>query len=61
VADALSRLDLTNNESYEQMSIEPIAALYADGEEYEPVTYPLSYAEIANEQKGDALIKRLMQ
>jgi hypothetical protein len=33
VADALSRLDLTNSESYEQMSIEPIAELYADDEE----------------------------
>ena len=42
VADALSRLDLTNNEPYEQMSIEQIAELYADAEEDEPATYPLS-------------------
>jgi hypothetical protein len=38
------------------MSIEQIAELYADGEEYESATYPLSYAIIANEQKGDATI-----
>ena len=49
MADALSRLDLTNNEPYEQMSIEQTAELYADDEEDEPATYPLSYAEIAKE------------
>ena len=61
VADALSRLDLTNNEPYEQMSIEDIAELYADEEDDAPQTYPLSYAEIASEQEEDATIKRLMR
>jgi RNase H-like domain found in reverse transcriptase len=41
VADALSRLDLTNNEPYEQMLIEDIAKLYADEEDDAPQTYPL--------------------
>ena len=61
MADALSRLDLTNNEPYEQMSIEDIAELYADEEDDGPQTYPLSYAEIASEQKEDTTIKRLMR
>jgi hypothetical protein len=61
VADALSRLDLMNNEPYEQMSIEDIAKLYTDDEDNAPQTYPLSYAEIASKQKEDATIKRLMR
>ena len=61
MADALSRLDLTNNEPYEQMSIEEIAELYADDEEDFPAIYPLSYAEIAHEQGKDATIKWLMK
>ena len=51
VADALSRLDLTNNEPYEQMSIERIAELYADEATDQPAKYLLSYADIANAQK----------
>ncbi len=61
VADALSRLDLTNNEPYEQISIEEIAEFDANDEEDFPAIYPLSYAEIAHEQGKDATIKRLMK
>jgi Integrase zinc binding domain len=43
------------------MSIEDIAKLYAKDEAGAPQTYPLSYAEIASEQKEDATIKRLMR
>ena len=51
MADALSRLDLTNNEPYEQMSIEHIAELYADEAKDQPANCLLSYADIANAQK----------
>jgi Integrase zinc binding domain len=61
VAYALSRLNLTNNEPYEQMSIEDIAELYTNEEDDVPPTYSLSYAEIASEQKEDTTIKRLMR
>jgi RNase H-like domain found in reverse transcriptase len=47
VADALSRLDISNNEPYEQMFIEQIAELCANDDDEFPNTYPLSYyAEI---------------
>ena len=61
MAGALRRLNLTNNEPYEQMFIEEIAELYADDKEDFPAIYPLSYAEIAHEQGKDATIKRLMK
>ena len=51
MADALSRLNLSNKEHYEQMSIEQIAELYADKAKDQPATYLLSYADIANAQK----------
>ena len=59
VADALSRLDLNNNEPYEQMSIERIAELYALNDEDFPATYPLSYAEFSHKQRKNKDLKQL--
>ena len=51
MADALSRLNLSNKEHYEQMSIEQIAEPYADKAKDQPATYLLSYADVANAHK----------
>ena len=57
VADALSRLDLNNNEPYEQMSIEATAELYAEDPEDFPENFPLSIQQIAFEQGKDAALQ----
>ena len=59
VADALSRLEITNNAPYEQMSFQDMCELYAADEEDFPAEYPLSYAEIAYEQGKDAAIQKI--
>jgi hypothetical protein len=59
VADALSRLDLINNEPYEQMSIEQTVELYAINDKEFPTTYPLGYVEISYQQQKDKDLKRL--
>jgi hypothetical protein len=56
--DALSRLDNTENEPYEQSSYEDICKLYAEDQEDFPTGYPLSYSEIAHETSLDAAIQK---
>ena len=59
MADALSRLDITSNEPYKQMSFQDMCELYAADEEDFPAEYPLSYAEIAHEQDKDRDIQKV--
>ena len=60
VADALSRLDMLDEEHQqsEQLSAEEIAELYAadEGEDF-PSDFPLTYREIAHRQKADGRVQ----
>jgi hypothetical protein len=61
VADALSRLDITENKPYEQLSYEDICELYAEDLNDFPTGYPLSYSEIAHETSLDAAIQKAVR
>jgi RNase H-like domain found in reverse transcriptase len=59
VADALHRLDNTENEPYEQLSYKDMCKLFADDQEDFPTGYPLSYSEITHETSLDAFTQKV--
>ena len=62
VADALSRLNILNNDgTSEQMEAGEIAELMAADEEEFPSTFPISFPEIQQRQEGDASVKKLLR
>ena len=62
VADALSRLNMTDSEeSSEQLDPSDIAEIMAADEEDFPSEFPLSFPELEHRQKADAEIKKLLR
>jgi predicted aspartyl protease len=63
VADALSRMDMVKEPVTESLPLEEAASLFAgDEQELEfPQDFPLSYAEIQEKQKRDAVIQRRLK
>ena len=62
VADALSRLNISDNDgTSSQMEPAELAQLMAADEEEFPSDFPLSFPEIEHRQKADAIIKKLLK